>query len=192
MKTISFRFGLGKIICIHLMMTACLWGQDTSRGSPFLPADFDKGTEAPPATGPLEKMELRGIMSVDGIYSFSLFDTSIGKGFWIDLHESVQGVTVVAYDEVNERVTLEGSGETKNLKLKEAKIIALKVAPPASGQAQPVATPQGRQSKGTINQLSDDQVRDRMKNVAEEIRRRRAARRAIIEKNRAANPPQNQ
>jgi hypothetical protein len=99
---------------------------------------------------------------------------------------------VVAYDEASERVTLKGSGETRNLKLKEAKIIALKVTPPAPGQTQSAATPQGGKSKGTINQLSDDQVRDRMKNVAQEIRRRRAARRAIIEKNRAANPPQNQ
>jgi hypothetical protein len=174
------------------MMTACLWAQESSRSSPFLPADFEKGTEAQPAAGPLERMELRGLLMVDGIYSFSLFDTSIGKGFWVDLHESEQGVTVVNYDEATERVTLEGSGETRSLKLKEAKIIALKVAPPSPGQTTTTATPQGGQSKETISQLSNDQVRDRMKNVAEEIRRRRAARRAIIEKNRAANPQKNQ
>ncbi len=192
MKPKFYRFLQCRVLFIHLMMTTCLWAQDASRSSPFLPADFEKGTEAPPATGPLERMELRGLLMVDGIYSFSLFDTSIGKGFWVDLHESEHGVTVVNYDEVTERVTLEGSGETRSLKLKEAKIIALKVTPLAPGQTQPAATPQGGQTEGTISQLSNDQVRDRMKNVAQEIRRRRAARRAIIEKNRAANPQKNQ
>ncbi|MBL4575070.1 MAG: hypothetical protein JKY51_03095 [Opitutaceae bacterium] len=167
-------------------MTGCLWGQEELRESPFLPSGFGKSVEEVASGGSLDKIELRGIMSVDGIYSFSLFDSSIGRGFWVDIDESVQGVTIVSFDEISESVTIKEGGKTRALKLKEAKIIALKITSlPSSGKMQPTVTAQGGQSKGTINQLSDDQVRDRMKNVATEIRRRRAARRAIIEKNNA-------
>ena len=81
------------------------------------------------------------------------------------------------------------NGLTRNLSLKDADIIALaetpqrapqraaKRATPTKATANPVRQP----ANPNIEAASDEEVRERMQRVAEEIRRRRALRRDIIE-----------
>jgi len=80
---------------------------------------------------------------------------------------------------------------TRRLSLKDADIISLKEAPrPAIQRAtqraepggQPQA-PQGGQQPKAMEAASDEEVRERMQRVAEEIRRRRTLRRDVVEPN---------
>jgi hypothetical protein len=192
-----------------VMMTPGLsvFGQDAAANSPFLPDGYAAKTKPAEALkpDPVAKYELRGIMVLGGVHTFSLFDKTSKKGFWISLGESAEGISVSNYYVSDESVLVRGGGFSRRLKLKEAKIIALKVAPPKP-RALPGVVTGGTPSTGTaatnsrsatggtgsqaaINNLSDDEVRARMQKVAEEIRRRRAVRRTMAEK--AAKNPAN-
>ena len=144
-------------------------------------------------------------MVLGGVHTFSLFDTTSKKGFWISLGESVESVSVSDYDGSDESVLVRGGGFARRLKLKEAKIVALKVTAPKPRPAPGVATnltpsrgsqiansgsaASGTANQAAINNLSDEEVRARMQKVAEEIRRRRAMRRMMADK--AAKKPAN-
>jgi hypothetical protein len=183
--------------------------QDLKDGNPFLPENYQQDETAaepePVRTNPLDKLELRSITSLGKIKSFSIYDTSISKGFWVNLDETVQGVSVSDYNKSDESVLVRSGGFSKRLKLKEAKIVALAVQPPTpapaqaaaatainSGQAPNMTTGTATLNQGKaapINNLSDDEVRARMQRVAEEIRRRRAQRRQMAEEAAAQKQP---
>ncbi len=136
-------------------------------------------------------------MVLGGVHTFSLFDTTTSKGFWINLDETVEGVSISDYKKSDESVLVRSGGYERRLKLKEAQIVALRVTPPKpktstnlktrrkppSGPPTfiPDAPPSGVPDRGPINNLSDEEVRARMQKVAEEIRRRRAMRRTMAD-----------
>lgn len=183
------------------------FGQDAPEKSPFLPEDYTPKNKptGPPKPSPVARYELRSIMVLGGVHTFSLFDTTNSKGFWIDLNETVEGVTISDYQksDESESVLVRSGGYERRLKLKEAQIVALKVTPPRpqtsstalarrkppSGPPNtiPGPPPSGTPSRAAINNLSDQEVRARMQKVAEEIRRRRAMRRTMADEA-ARNP----
>jgi hypothetical protein len=181
-----------------------VFGQETQE-NPFLPEGYEVPNKPaePPKPSPVAQFELRSIMVLNGVHTFSLYDTKTKKGFWIDLNETVEGVSISDYNESDESINVRSGGYSRRLKLKEAQIVALKVAPPprtptSSSTAPdlnsvppnppnmipgppPSAPPSGVPSRAAINNLSDEEVRARMQRVAEEIRRRRAMRRSMAD-----------
>ena len=173
--------------------------------NPFEPPGYKSRSKPvePPKPSPVAQYELRSIMVLNGVHTFSLYDTKTKKGFWIDLNETVEGVAISDYDKSDESVNVRSGGYSRRLKLKEAQIVALKVTPPPRTQSSsgsrslprnvpssppnmvpgpPPSTPPSEvPSRAAINNLSDQEVRARMQRVAEEIRRRRAMRRTMAE-----------
>jgi hypothetical protein len=162
------------------------WGQERS---PFEPA----GTAAapPPVTGsPLDRFELRGIMTIGTQTFVTLFDTSTSKSLTLAPGETLEGVKASDFRPDEDSVRIESSGQSRRLKLKEAKIVALAVppptAPPPPGGPVQVAAGQPPVPGPT---MTDEEARTRMQRVAEEIRRRREMRRQMLEQQRT-NPGQ--
>jgi len=194
MKAMTGR-GVGFLLGAVVALGSSLAARAAEGKSPFLPDGYkatDKPPE-PPKPSPVDRYELRSIMVLNGVQVFSLLDTSNSKGFWIGLNETVEGVAVSDFHAGDESVLVRSGGKSRRLKLKEAKIVALKVAPPKPPVVAPnrapvpktgtaPGSPAVRPSGGTINNLSDEEVRARMQRVAEEIRRRRAMRRTMAEK----------
>jgi hypothetical protein len=210
MKAKTWRH-VGLLLGAVLASGLSAFGQDAPE-NPFLPDGYKaaaKPTE-PPKPSPVAQFELRSIMVLNGVHTFSLYDTKTKKGFWIDLDETVEGVSISDYNKSDESVNVRSGGYSRRLKLKEAQIVALKVTPPPPRKTRapsgspdlskvppkppnmipgppPSSPPSGVPSRAAINNLSDEEVRARMQRVAEEIRRRRAMRRTMADKA-AKNP----
>ena len=213
MKAVTWRW-VGFLFGALLIPGLSTFGQDAPEKepiNPFLPEDYkapNKKATGPPEPSPVARFELRSIMVLGGVHTFSLFDTTSKKGFWIDLDETVEGVSISNYNKIDESVLVRSGGMERTLKLKEAQIVALRVTPPkpqastasSAGPKRrqvpsgppttiPGPPPSGIPDRGPINNLSDAEVRARMQKVAEEIRRRRAMRRTMAdEAAKKANP----
>ena len=100
--------------------------------NPFEPPGYKSPTKPvePPKPSPVAQFELRSIMVLNGVHTFSLYDTKTKKGFWIDLDETLEGVSISDYNKSDESVHVRSGGYSRRLKLKEAQIVALKVTPP--------------------------------------------------------------
>jgi hypothetical protein len=206
MKAMTWRC-VGFLLGAMLASGLSTFGQDAPEKSPFLPEGYQVQAKpaGPPEPSPVARYELRSIMVLGGVHTFSLFDTTTSKGFWINLDETVEGVSISDYKKSDESVLVRSAGHERRLKLKEAQIVALLVTPPKpqtsapeSPQARrqvpsgppttiPGPPPDGVPSRAAINNLSDEEVRSRMQKVAEEIRRRRAMRRTMADE--AAKQP---
>jgi hypothetical protein len=206
MKAVTWRC-VGVLLGALLVPGLSTFGQDEPEKSPFLPDGYvarNSKQTGPPEPSPVAKFELRSIMVLGGVHTFSLYDTKAKKGFWINLDETVEGVSISDYNKSDESVLVRSGGYERRLKLKEAQIVALRVTPPKA-QTSTSATPNTRRQipsppttipgpppsgipdRGPIDNLSDAEVRARMQKVAEEIRRRRAMRRTMAEEA-AKNP----
>ncbi|MGH8021619.1 MAG: hypothetical protein ACREIA_25715, partial [Opitutaceae bacterium] len=169
----------------------CASARGQESRNPFLPPNT--GTQAPPpaAAGPLDSIEVRGILSLDDKTFITLFNTGDSKSFTVQLGETMNNITVTGYEleGQDDMVTLESGGKTRRVPLKKAQIVAM-ATPPANAVPLPAGQPPGGQQPGAIAQpqsgnmpqMSDEEVRQRMQRVAEEIRRRRAVRRDALEK----------
>ncbi|BET65384.1 hypothetical protein ASA1KI_03020 [Opitutales bacterium ASA1] len=169
-------------------------------GSPFLPPGFGAAPAPPPAASPLDTIELRAVLTLDGKTHVTLFDTNGNKSFTAVVGESVNNIHVADYDYSggDDAVTLRSGAATRRVTLKKAKIVALATPPPNAVPLPAGATPPppGQPAANAVQpatgapsampQMSDEEVRRRMQNVAEEIRRRRALRREQMEN---AQPP---
>jgi hypothetical protein len=89
--------------------------------SPFLPAAAPV-VPAPIDTGALAGLELAGILVIDKQPRFSIRDTASGRGTWIPLGGTEEGLTVTAFDEHASTITVSGRGTSRTLTLREAAI----------------------------------------------------------------------
>ncbi len=171
------------------------WAQGDDRESPFV-RKSDAKPPAPPAkipASPLDNIEFRGVTVIGGVAWFSLWDPKNKKSYRVSEGvDGEDGFSLVSYDPGNkpgeETIVVRNSGLSKKLSLKDADIIALAaprpVAQPATQQSAPRAPGPPRPAQPanpSIQAASDEEVRERMQRVAEEIRRRRSLRRDIIE-----------
>ena len=143
------------------------------------------------AASPLDKYEFRGVMTIGTDTFVTLVDTSNSKSMTVALGETMEGVRASDFRADDGSVKLEASGQAKRLKLREAKIVALAVPPPAPPPPAPGVPPvqvagNGPPMPGAT--MSDEEARTRMQRVAEEIRRRREMRRQMLEGQRGAQP----
>lgn len=136
-------------------------------------------------------LEFRGTFVDRGERFFSLADPSTKKAEWVTLNESGHPFLVKAYDADNETVTVDFQGRSLSLKLRTAKITAaaMPVAQP------PVATVPGQPPVAQPPSPASTNEAQRLAQVAEEIRRRRALRQQATQTPPAqpapnANPPQ--
>lgn len=189
---------------LPLILLALLLGSATAladvrslvQNSPFVPADFNvrpPDPPPPPAQNPLENYELRGIMYLNGEYIFSVYDPQNRQGRWLSESQMEDGLEVSEYDLQRNQIVLRRGSHTKRLELKEATIATLEVRqqPATGGGPQRPGQPQ-RERASDAEDLSDEEVRERMQRIAEEIRRRRAIRRSIIEEGSEAQQQQQQ
>ncbi|HLP01607.1 MAG TPA: hypothetical protein VK163_06250 [Opitutaceae bacterium] len=146
------------------------------RNSPFLPA----GNAAPVTVAQNGRLELRGIVSLDGKPRFTVFDTSTNRAVWLAVGESDGGLRVAAYDASAEAITVEFEGQSVRLTMKEAQIVSVAVSLPTTGggPAQPGA------AVNPAPPANEQEIQERRNKIIEELRRRRAMRQA-----QAAQPP---
>ncbi|MFT3829532.1 MAG: hypothetical protein QM691_07485 [Opitutaceae bacterium] len=148
------------------------------RNSPFLPA----GNSAPVAAAQNGRLELRGIVSLEGKPRFTVFDTSNNRAVWLAVGESDGGIRVAAYDAAAEAVTVEFEGQSVRLTMKEAQIVSVAVTLPTTSGGPP-------QSPTNVNAappVNEQEIQERRNRIIEELRRRRALRQANPQPN---NPP---
>lgn len=139
--------------------------------SPFLP----QSAVTPVAgSGALDRFELRGVASFGGVATFSIYDTTNNRGYWIPLNSSDAGVRVASYDPATEAVVVEGEGGSRRLFLKEAQIQTMMPPAPVPVAA---AGPQGMPLPAIAGAVTTEQeMAERRQRIIEELRRRRALR----------------
>ncbi len=169
-----------RLSCFLFVVTALLLAADTVcavpesllRNSPFLPA----GNPAPVAAAG-GRLELRGIVGLEGKTRFAVFDTANNRSVWLAVGESDSGLRVTAYDATSEALTVEFEGQSQRLTMKEPQIVnvAVNLTGPAAAVPTPAVT--GPQP-ATGPALSEQEIQERRNRIIEELRRRRALRQA--------------
>lgn len=155
--------------------------------SPFDPPAVAQTPATPPqVASPLDNFEFKGVLSIGGDVKVSVYDNSKKQSYWLTLNEAGEdGLLAKDFDENGESVLLQSGSFSKRLTLKHAEIVAM--AQPRVEAVNPAAPQQSdrgpKAANQTVRPATDEEVRERMRRVAEEIRKRRAMRRAIIEQN---------
>jgi hypothetical protein len=118
-------------------------------------------------------LEFRGTFVESGERFFSVLDPNTRRAEWVGLNEPGRPFTVTSYDAERETIVLAYQGRNLDLKLHAARIGTLPPPTPATAQtgqqnsrAPPSASPSGPSTSEA----------QRLAQVAEEIRRRRALR----------------
>jgi len=180
-----------------LAVVSSAWSQkDVTPRSPFMRPTPPPTSESPAVATPLDNLEFNGLVEIGGVISVSLRDKQTNANYWLSESEAAEdGLQIVRIDrgaeEGLESIVVRRGAATKELKMRDFNIIT------AAAPAKPAVTANTtdkakrpaavRANNSTIQSASDDEVRERMKRVAEEIRRRRAMRRAAAEQSRSNN-----
>lgn len=168
-------------------------GRSQDPVNPFLSAKPDAPDvpqQQPPSS--LDSYEFNGYMIVGGVVKACVTDKSKGKTFWLELDGPlVRDIQLRRFDPKSGRITLGYGKESKTLEMKKPEIVSVRVAVPAPPVAGPPPSgppgPPGSRAVSNRENESDEEVRERMKRMAEEIRRRRAMRRQLVEERNAGN-----
>ncbi len=130
-------------------------------------------------------LEFRGMFVDRGEAFFSLYDVSARSALWVGLNEPGNPFVVQSYDDTQGQVTVQFQGKILNLPLKQAKVIAAAAVAsvPAGARQGPANTTPGVTPAAPVEETN------RLAAVAEEIRRRRAARQPAAQATPAATPP---
>lgn len=155
--------------------------------SPFGSAKSGQTAEA--GTQPLE---FRGVLEENGQQIFSIYDTATKRSRWVGLNAASDDFVVKSYDASANSISLEQHGRVLALTLKSgpkmAQNMPLPLPPgmpqPGSNNGQPAQVlPNGAMGKGPEAQ--------RLQQIAEEIRRRRALRQQAPQAPQMPAPTQN-
>jgi len=139
--------------------------------SPFLPQTAITQTTS---SGVLDRFELRGVASFGGVPTFSVYDTTNNRGYWIPLNGSESGVRIASYDPATEAVVVEGEGGSRRLFLKEAQIQTMMPPAPVNVGVVPSQGAPLPAAAGTVT--TEQEMAERRQRIIEELRRRRALR----------------
>lgn len=142
--------------------------QSLISNSPFGTA----ATSGPNAGMPTGPLEFRGTFVDNGERFFSLLDPATRRSEWVGLNEAGRPFTVKNYDAERETIVVEYQGRSLDLKLHAARISVL---PPVA--AAPTTMPAGANApRPEVMPAPSTTEAQRLAQVAEEIRRRRALR----------------
>ena len=126
-----------------------------------------------PGSGAAEPLEFRAVLEENGNRIFSIYDTATHQANWVDLNDPVKEFSVKEYDAEHASVTVEYQGKTMTLALKRAPAVA-QVAPQIPPPGPNGAVAPGNFAGGPGGPTAVDQ--QRIQQIQEEIRRRRALR----------------
>jgi hypothetical protein len=143
-----------------------------STESPFVPKN-GQVMEAQKENSPIE---LRGVMATSEGLMFGIYEPASQKGNWVKANETGNGYVVKSFDSAKSSVAIEYQGRVQTLTLKEARFDGTVAAVPMAGGAQvrPAVMPGGAPAVAS----NPAEEAKRLENVANEVRRRRAARQA--------------
>jgi len=185
----SLRPALPALVLVLALATAgSVAGQEDNPFARPVPA----GAAPAPAASPLDTLELRGVMTLGDTTIITLFDTASSKSTVVQLGGTANGLTVSDFQSSDDSVLVQSAGRERRVKIRKAQIITMVAPPPvpvpqpgtpqvAGGQPPPTPSPAGA--------VGDEEVRQRMQRVAEEIRRRREMRREIMERSAQQQQP---
>lgn len=132
------------LLCALFTLTSSLSlsSQTLESRSPFLPHDHKKPTPVAPkpvaVNGAIARqIEFRGVVQMNGVYKFSLFNKSDQKGYWIPEGESRDNIKVTKFDADSMSVTVSQNGRTEKITLMESTDTPMAVAtsaPPATAK----------------------------------------------------------
>ena len=113
--------------------------------SPFLPPGYNTKKPEPPkpvqkVNGPLSReLEFRGVVQLNGVYEFSLFQKSENRGYWIPENGSENGISVRDFnlDTMSITVTLNGRAEQLTLMTATDSPLPVVTSPAAKAASQP-------------------------------------------------------
>ena len=146
--TKAIKPALIALACLTLS-TSLLSAADSKleTNSPFLPPGYSTKKPEPPkpvvpqANGPLsQELEFRGIVQINDIYEFSLFNKKDNRGYWIAENGAENGISVSHFNIDAMRITVTLNGRTEQLTLMTATDRPLPVA--SSTPAEPTKRPQ--------------------------------------------------
>lgn len=167
---------MSRTLALFALLVAPLAAQNAAPSLQNLLSNSPFGINAPAGqaapTGPLE---FRGTFVDRGERFFSLADPATKKAEWVTLNESGHAFVVKSYDTDSETVTVDFQGRSLSLKLRTAKVTAMAmptpaVVPPPGQGANPNQPPPPNVTPASATEAQ------RLAQVAEEIRRRRALR----------------
>ena len=140
---ISSKIPLVVLACLTLGISLAAASSKLVSDSPFLPHDMKVPPKPPPVVnGPLSReLEFRGIVQMNGIYEFSLFNKKLNRGYWIAENGSESGISVRNFDLSGMRITVTQNGRSEQLTLMTATDSPLPVA--ISMPTKPAALPPG-------------------------------------------------
>ena len=133
--------------------------------SPFLPPGHNTMKVSPPTppvvNGPLSReLEFRGIVQMNGIYQFSLFNKKLNRGYWIAENGAESGISVRNFDLSGMRITVSQNGRSEQLTLMTATDSPLPVA--ISMPTKPAALPPGLNIPGLTPSTTKKQSASRV------------------------------
>lgn len=176
-----------------LALAACLLASAPVRAqedNPFARPGAAQPAAQQPAS-PLDTIEFRGFLPLNDITLVNLFDTASSRSVHLVLGETKNGLTVSDYQAGDDSILVQSGGKERRVKIKKAQIVAMATPPPTPmpqpGPQQVGGLPPPPQGQPAMD---DQEVRNRMERVAQEIRRRREMRRELME--RAAQQQQQQ
>jgi len=129
------------------------------------------GTAA--AAGSGDPLEFRAVLEDKGSMMFSIYDTVARRSTWVPLKDSSNGFAVNDYDAAKESITVDFHGRVMTLPIKRAPMVAVAQGPRPNMPGGPAGAisslPPGMAPGSPVDQ-------QRMQQIQEEIRRRRALR----------------
>lgn len=156
-----------------------------------LPTELDQllknspfGAQRPGATGQPagQAWEFRGLVEENGVQWFSLFEPATRRSVWRQLQQPDEQVVVRQFDPAANTVTVEFQSRTL--------VLPLRSAPRTEGPPVTAPVPSGVQPAvaTNANNAAPADNAQRLQQIAEEIRRRRALRQQTLQ-NTQNNPP---
>ncbi|QYY35253.1 hypothetical protein [Ruficoccus sp. ZRK36] len=89
--------------------------------SPFLPPGWgDKpattATRPPPVAPAISRqLEFRGLIEINGVTRFSIFDKKENEGYWLELNETSGGFEILRYDDLRKSILISTGGSTEEI-----------------------------------------------------------------------------
>jgi hypothetical protein len=122
-----------------------------------------------------EPFELRAVLEENGSKFFSIYDTATRRSNWVELNDPVNGFSIKSYDAAKENITVDYQGKSMTLAIKRAPAVAQVMQQPmpsVPGPNGPMVQPNMPGVQGAPTAVDQQRIQQ----IQEEIRRRRALR----------------
>ena len=127
------KVSLIALACLTLVASLSAANSKLESNNPFLPFGHKTVTicQMPPLVvngSPSRELEFRGIVQMNGVYEFSLFNKKLNRGYWIAENGTESGISVRNFDLAGMRITVTQNGRPEQLTLMTATDSPLPVA----------------------------------------------------------------